>query len=158
MLNLKGTKSENSRGISRVVSVVIVVVVVAIALVGVFYISSSRSSPSSGSNISCTNQPNSAAVQVSILNGASNSANGPGYGPDSITLVIGTNNTVTWTNNDSVHHTVTTSSAPSGATFSSGDMSPGNTYTCTFSTPGTYKYYCTYHAWMTGMIEVEAAS
>ena len=45
----------------------------------------------------------------------------PGYSPDSITVVIGMNNTVTWTNDDSTGHTVTSSSVPTGATtFDSG--------------------------------------
>src|SRR5580704_14676041 len=101
------TRLENTKAISKVIGVVIVVVVVAIAAVGLLYISSSRSSSSSGSNIQCSNQPISSAIQISILNGASNAANGPGYGPDILTLIIGTNNTVTWTNNDPIHHTVT---------------------------------------------------
>jgi plastocyanin len=152
------TRLENTKAISKVVGVVIVILVVAIAAVGVLYISSSRSSSSSGSNIACSDQPNSSAVQISILNGASNSANGPGYSPDIITLIIGTNNSVTWTNNDPIHHTVTTSSAPAGSSFSSGDMNQGNTYSCTFTVAGTYKYYCIYHTWMTGIIMVEAAA
>jgi plastocyanin len=149
---------ENRSALSKtMLLVVVVIVIVIVSVAGVLYVASSRSASSTGSNISCSSTPSSSAVQVSILNGASNSANPPGYSPDLLTLVIGQNNTVTWTNNDVAHHTVTTSSAPSGASFSSGDMAPGATYTCTFSTPGTYKYYCTYHSWMIGTITVVAS-
>jgi plastocyanin len=94
-------------------------------------------------------------IQISILSGVSNSANPPGYSPDKITLVVGINNTVAWTNNDNVHHTVTASSCPEGASFDSGKMNPGAVYSCTFSAPGTYQYYCDYHSWMTGTSVVE---
>lgn len=148
--------SKNSRAISKMVSIGIVIAILIIGVAGLLCVSTARSSTSSGSGISCSNTPNSSAVQVSITPGASNSANAPGYSPDAISLVIGTNNTVTWTNNDSAHHTVTTSSAPADTSFNSGDMAPKATYTCTFTTSGTYKYYCTYHSWMTGTIIVAA--
>src|SRR5690349_573845 len=49
-----------------------------------------------------------ASVAVSIPNGAGTGPSAaPGYAPDSIKVVMGTNNTVVWTNNDSAHHTVT---------------------------------------------------
>lgn len=101
--------------------------------------------------------PSSAsAVKVSMPNGAGNPNGAPGYAPDNLTLVIGVNNTVTWTNNDSAHHTVTSTKAPAGASFNSGDMAPGATFSFTFTVPGTYQYDCVYHFWMTGTITVVA--
>jgi plastocyanin len=133
--------------------------VVIVAAVAVYFLFFSGAPPASnGSNISCSSQSNGSAIQISILSGASNSANAPGYSPDKLTLVIGKNNTVTWTNNDSAHHTVSSSSAPTDASFNSGDMGQGATYTCTFSIAGTYEYYCVYHSWMTGSIVVISAS
>ena len=79
--------------------------------------------------------------------GASQSLN---FQPASITVAVGA--TVTWTNGDSAHHTVTSTSGP--ASFNSGDMGPGATFSFTFNTPGTYKYVCNYHSWMTGTITV----
>jgi len=99
----------------------------------------------------------SSGVAVSIPSGAGSPSGAPGYSPDKITLVVGANNTVTWTNNDSAHHTVTSSSVPSGATsFNSGDLAPGATYSYTFTTPGTYTYICNYHTWMTATVTVVA--
>jgi plastocyanin len=145
------------KGVSKTLPIAIVVVVLIVGIGGLLYLSTSRSASSTGTNISCSSQASSSAIQISITPGASSSSNAPGYSPDSVTLTIGKNNTVTWTNNDSVHHTVTTSSAPTRASFNSGDMAKGATYTCTFTTPGTYNYYCTYHSWMTGTIVVEAS-
>ena len=67
-------------------------------------------------------------------------------------MVIGVNNTVTWVNNDNAAHTVT---AKDGS-FGSGNMGSGSSYTYTFTTPGTYRYYCAYHSWMVGTVVVEA--
>jgi plastocyanin len=97
-------------------------------------------------------------VPISITNGASSRSDAPGYSPDIVTLVIGVNNTVTWTNDDSAAHTLTSSSAPSGASFNSGNMNIGATCTHTFTVPGTYRYFCKYHSWMTGTIVVKAGS
>ncbi|MGH2639527.1 MAG: cupredoxin domain-containing protein [Rhabdochlamydiaceae bacterium] len=158
---MKNSKLEYTRGVSKTLTVGIVVVVVVVLVVAAFAVLFLTSSPpSSGSNISCGGQASGSAsdLQISLTNGASSRASAPGYSPDSVTLVMGKNNTVTWTNNDSAAHTVTSTSAPSGASFNSGRMNSGATYSCTFTTPGTYQYYCKYHSWMIGTIVVKAAS
>ena len=85
--------------------------------------------------------------------GAGTPGTNKGFGPDRITVVIGVNNTVVWTNNDSQPHTVTAN----GAAFDSGFLAPGATFSYTFTQPGTYDYHCTYHPWMTGTVVVNAA-
>lgn len=97
-------------------------------------------------------------VSVSIPQGAgAGPSAAPGYAPDKITVVIGVNNTVTWTNNDNLaSHTVTSTSG--NGTINSGNMVLGATYTFTFTTPGTYDYYCVYHSWMTGVVVVRAGT
>lgn len=95
------------------------------------------------------------ALLVSIRKGSGLLSGAPGFVPDNITVVIGVNNTVTWTKNDTVAHTVTSTSVPSGAAaFNSGNMAVGTTFTYTFTVPGTYQYTCSYHPWMTGTITV----
>jgi amicyanin len=69
------------------------------------------------------------------------------------TLTIRAGDTVTWTNLDDVEHTATSTS---GA-FDSGLLAQGESYTVTFTEPGTYDYLCTPHPMMTGRIVVEAA-
>ena len=65
-----------------------------------------------------------------------------------ITVSAGT--TVTWTNNDTVPHTVTSTDN----TFNSGNIDPGATFTFTFADAGTFDYVCSYHPNMTGSVVV----
>lgn len=92
----------------------------------------------------------SMTIPVSIDPGAATNVSAPGYTPTDLTIIIGINNTVRWTNNDVMPHTVT---ARDGR-FDSGNMNPGATYVYTFSKPGMYEYTCTYHGWMHGTVNV----
>jgi plastocyanin len=88
---------------------------------------------------------------VSIVLGASNPQNNAGhYDPSTITVFIGVNNTITWTNHDLSLHTVTSDAG----SFDSGLLNSGDSWTHTFKTPGTYSYHCTIHPYMTGKIVV----
>jgi plastocyanin len=96
-------------------------------------------------------------VMVSIPQGSGLQSGAPGYTPDTVTVVIGVNNTVEWTNNENeTIHTVT--SVSGNGSLNSGNINPGGTYMYTFTTPGTYNYMCTYHSWMTGVVVVKAAT
>jgi plastocyanin len=95
----------------------------------------------------------SGGAQVSILPNAGTNETSPGYSPDTIHVVIGVNNTVTWTNNDQVTHTVT---AIDGS-FDSGLMQPGQIFVHTFTAPGNYTYHCQIHPWMNGTVIVTAS-
>jgi plastocyanin len=99
-------------------------------------------------------------VTVIIPNGAgSEASSAPGYVPDTVTVVIGVNNTVTWKSFDQYAHTVTSLSVPPGAQgFNSETLPPGKNFTVTFTVPGTYDYYCTLHSWMSGTVIVKPAS
>lgn len=63
---------------------------------------------------------------------------------------------VTWTNEDSAFHSVTsgTYDDPLGM-FDSGYMNPYDSYTLSFDVSGTYLYYCTLHPWMQGSVIVK---
>jgi len=71
--------------------------------------------------------------------------------PASITVKVG--EPVIWTVVGPVPHDV---KASSGATFKSGTLNEGQTFTQTFNTPGTIHYFCTIHgaALMSGTITV----
>ena len=91
-----------------------------------------------------------APVAVSIQNFA--------YNPQTITVTVGTQ--VTWTNQESfsIFHTVTSGVpfAPDGK-FDSGlpYLSPGMSFAFTFTSTGTYPYYCKVHLTaMTGTVIV----
>ena len=74
------------------------------------------------------------------------------YTPQVVVVVIGVNNTVTWTNHDQIVHNILTTSG----LFSSGDLAYGQTYTFTFTQPGTFAYYCSYHPSMAGVVIVRS--
>jgi plastocyanin len=154
------TNRNQKCGISRISLISIIAVVIVIAAVSALYVSSSSLNSSSSSCTSTTTfaTGSTSPLQISIISDAYSQSNAPGYNPDNITVVLGVNSTVVWKNNDSVHHTVTTSLAPSGASFDSGNILRGGCYTHAFTALGTYKYYCSYHPWMVGEIRVVNSS
>ena len=77
-----------------------------------------------------------------------------GFNPQTVTVPVGT--TVTWTNLDTVQHQITDSSttlAP-GLLFISKPLGKGDSYSFTFTSAGTYQYYCMIHPYMRGTIFV----
>lgn len=70
---------------------------------------------------------------------------------DPTALVISAGTTVTWVNKDNMLHTVTASDS----SFYSPDMAQNATFSHTFTTAGSYSYYCIYHFGMTGGIIVQ---
>jgi amicyanin len=74
------------------------------------------------------------------------------FNPQTLTVKAGT--TVTWTNKDDIPHAI----AAVGKQFKSKVMDTDNSYSFTFTTPGTYAYFCSLHPHMTGTIMVEAAT
>jgi plastocyanin len=67
-------------------------------------------------------------------------------------LTVNVGDTVKWTNEDTAPHTVTTTSGP--ASFDSGNLSKGQSFSYTFTKAGTYDYYCAVHPDMTAEITV----
>lgn len=94
-----------------------------------------------------TPTPTPTGTPTSIVNKVS--IQGFAFNPSSITVSVGT--TVTWTNNDSVTHTVT---SDTGA-FSSGNLNPGQTFSHTFNQAGTFAYHCSIHTSMHGTVVVQ---
>ena len=71
------------------------------------------------------------------------------FQPASITLAPG--DTITWTNQDVVPHTATSSKA---GVFDSGTIAQGKSWTHTFKTAGSLPYICEFHPTMKGSIRV----
>jgi plastocyanin len=114
-------------------------------------------------NLAYTSLPNSTistssaqsflkTAAVEVVPAAATNLTNKGYSPDVITVVIGVNNTVVWTNRDSSPHTVT----QDGGGFDSGPLNQGATFVHTFTTAGVYHYHCSYHSWMTGTVIVKS--
>ena len=73
---------------------------------------------------------------------------GKSFAPSDLTILAG--DTVTWRNEDSVGHDV----AADDDLFDSGGLSPGLSFSFTFTEEGTYAYQCTIHRFMTGVVRV----
>jgi len=70
------------------------------------------------------------------------------FTPAELSLKVG--DTVTWTNHDDIPHTVV-----SAGKFRSKTLDTDDSFTFTFSSAGDYRYFCSLHPHMTGMIKVE---
>jgi nitrite reductase (NO-forming) len=109
----------------------------------------------SGNATTGGNQTASPGSTVIISPGSSTPSNAKFFDPPTLKVAKGT--TVTWKNGDSTLHTVTSGTAEgneSGTSFDSSYLAGGKTFQWTFSTPGTFDYYCTLHPYMKGQIVV----
>jgi len=103
-----------------------------------------------------------ATVDISIPKGASTNPTN-GFDPKEINVKVG--DTVKWTNNDIALHTVTSgkdSSDPnkgkdfdSGLTFPDVLITTGRTFQHTFTTAGTFPYFCKVYPGMVGTVIVK---
>jgi plastocyanin len=89
--------------------------------------------------------PAPAAVAVGIDNFT--------FNPQTVTVKAGT--AVTWTNKDDIPHGI---AATNNAFKRSQALDTDDSFSFTFTTPGTYQYFCYIHPHMTGTIVVEAAT
>ena len=69
--------------------------------------------------------------------------------PASLSVGVGT--TVTWLHTGNVTHNVLSVDLPG---IRSANLQPGESYSYTFKTPGTFTYYCSYHEGMSATITV----
>ena len=76
------------------------------------------------------------------------------FSPSSKTVAVGT--TVKWINKANATHNIIsgTPGAPSGI-FNSGDKGLNGEFTHTFTTAGSFPYFCSHHSGMTGTIIVQ---
>ena len=72
--------------------------------------------------------------------------------PQRVTIKPGT--TVTWVNEDDIPHAI----AATGKEFRSKVLDTNDKYSFTFTTAGTFEYFCSLHPHMTGTIVVEPAA
>ena len=86
-------------------------------------------------------KPTEGAASVDMRNTA--------FHPQTITISKGA--TVTWTNSDSVPHTVTGDDVD----IESGNMNKGDTFAFTFTQQGEFNYHCSIHPAMKGRVVIQ---
>lgn len=103
------------------------------------------------------------AASVTISHGAGSAPNCAQtkncFDPSTLKVAAGT--TVTWTNHDTVSHTVTSgnpSDNQTGTLFNSNLIPSGKSFSFTFKEPGTYNYFCEVHPWMNGKVIVTSST
>jgi plastocyanin len=72
------------------------------------------------------------------------------FSPQELSVPVGT--TVIWKNNDDIPHTV----VAADKSFKSKALDTDDSYSFTFTTPGTYDYFCSLHPHMTAKVVVTA--
>lgn len=101
-------------------------------------------SPPSGLTPTCGN-PCIIIIKNSAFGSGSQIQNGNGY------VVVKAGTTVTWENRDNTQHTTTSTASP--PIWDSGILNPGQQFSETFNTPGTFPYICNVHP-MAGTVVV----
>jgi plastocyanin len=140
--------------IGGLVTGVAAVIAMSTAVGGVALLANSASSAPARSPAAAV-APRSATPVAAIAPSASAAKHvmiqGYAYSPAALTVAVG--DTVTWTNMDQAPHTVTVTSGP--VKFASPTLQKGQSFTYTFTKPGTYQYYCAVHPDMTGTVTVQ---
>ena len=86
---------------------------------------------------------------VFIAPGAADPNNDLSFDPPQINVPTGS--IVSWTNADSIQHTVTSDEQ---GLFDAGPISPGDTFENVFDSAGEFGYHCAIHPFMTGVVIV----
>lgn len=126
------------------------VVIIVVAAGGVWYVVSHKAAPTGSTNAMNMDNANASAASQAPVATNTVAIQNFAFSPISITVKAGAS--VTWTNKDSIAHTVTETDSQAGP--SSGDVAPGASYSFTFKTAGTYHYHCAIHPEMTGTVVV----
>ena len=114
--------------------------------------SNTKSGSTSPTVINDNNMKSSDSGSSSAVATTSVSIKDMAFSPANISVKVG--DTVTWTNHDSIAHTVTETDGQTGP--KSDSIEPGKSFVYTFDKAGTYKYNCSVHPSMTGTVTVTA--
>ncbi|KAG2473037.1 MAG: putative Amicyanin [Nitrosopumilales archaeon] len=104
--------------------------------------------------------PTAYAAEVEVNNAPGSSV--PGceetntcFIPSSVKINVG--DTVSWSNDDTAAHTVTSGKPATGpdGNFDSSLLMVGKTFDVTFDNSGSYDYFCMVHPWMVGKVVVK---
>jgi len=127
---------------------IIGIIIVLVIGLGVYYVLSGKNynqgpaaTPAVGAPIASSPATSGQEINVNIKSLA--------FEPAALNVKVGT--TVTWTNNDSVAHTVT---SDAGNLLNSPTLLPGQSFNFTFAIAGSVAYHCSLHQTMRGAVVV----
>lgn len=122
---------------------IIIIVAVIIIGIGAYYLTSGTSYGGS------TSTPPVSPAEAHAQSGTTINIKNYSFNPLTLTVKAGTK--VTWVNNDSAPHTIT---SDSGALLNSPALSPGQSFSFTFTNPATINYHCNIHPNMKSSVVV----
>lgn len=130
------------------IGTIAIVCILALATTG-FVVAAVHGAFAAGSSVQTAarqSKPTVGVTQVYVVNDT--------FTPARIQVALGA--TVTWTNRDSVPHSVTLSPVviSSSGNLESGLLYPGQSISYTFTSRGTFQYYCQEHLGMIGTVIV----
>lgn len=139
---------------------IIIIAMLAVVGVGIYFIVSKNNSNET-TNIPMSNTqspaiPTTSTVPVPDISSSAAPENitvsikNFSFNPRALTIKAGAK--VTWVNDDSVPHTVT---SDSGVMLNSKTLSPGESFSATFTNPGSANYHCNIHPAMKGSLVIE---
>jgi nitrite reductase (NO-forming) len=118
-------------------------------------IANNSDSNKNNTNATGMTSTNTSSTSVSIVPGSGTPDSKVFFKPSPAKIAVGS--TITWTNDDTLPHTVTSGNPEKGADgiFDSGIMNAGKSFSHTFDKAGISKYYCAVHPWMIGTVMVQ---
>lgn len=117
--------------------IIVILILVVVSFVGFRYFGSSMSPMKSNPPVNLVVPANTVIIS------------GNSFNPGTLTTTVGQK--ITWTNNDSYAHTVTSDNG----LFDSGNILAGSSFSYIFTKTGTYTYHCTIHPFMTAKVVVK---
>jgi plastocyanin len=124
-----------------IIASVVAILVIVFAAAAISHNSNNMKMPMSSQS---ANKQNAVATNSVTINNYE-------FSPMSITIKAGT--TVTWNNQDDVHHTITLDSGSTEGP-NSGQLGKGQSYSYTYKKAGTFSYHCNIHPEMHGTVTV----
>lgn len=141
-------------------STIIIIVVLLLVVLGIYLITSNNknTTPINTSQTSTVTTPSQTTTTTTSTTVTSNATpanvsvdiRNLSFNPGVLNIKTGTK--VTWINNDNVAHTVT---SDSNNLFNSPTLSPGDSFSFTFTNSGSVNYHCNIHTMMQGEVIVQ---
>lgn len=131
---------------NTILAIIVSVVVLAGIVWWLFAANRINNSPGPNANSNITDLTNQSNVEVTISDMS--------FKPNAIKIKKGTK--VTWTNQDTVAHSVVADDPANSSDFKAGapTFSKGQKYSITFNTTGYFYYHCSVHSFMKGSVQV----